>query len=63
MGAPRLVEKPHEGAKVTKKYARAATPYQQVRADTRISNQAKADLVHEYEHLNPAPIRRDLLAP
>jgi len=58
----RLVEKHRNGARVIKKYARAATPYQQVRADTRISKPAKAELAERYEQLNPAQIRRDLLA-
>ena len=50
----RLVEKHRNGARVIKKYARAATPYQQVRADTRISKPAKAELAERYEQLNPA---------
>jgi hypothetical protein len=58
----RLLEKHRQGAKVTKKYARAKTPYQQVAADKRVPQDVKADLAGQYDQLNPAQIRRDLLA-
>src|SRR5665811_471591 len=58
----RLLEKHRHGAKVTKKYATAKTPYQQVLADRRVPETVKIDLAGQYEQLNPAAIRRDLLA-
>jgi len=58
----RLLEKHRHGAKVTKRYARAKTPYQQVAADKRVPQDVKTDLARRYEQLNPAQIRRDLLA-
>ena len=58
----RLLEKYRHGAKVTKKYARAKTPYQRVAADKRVPQDVKTDLAEQYEQLNPAQIRRDLLA-
>ena len=58
----RLLEKHRHGAKVTKKYARAKTPYQRVAADKRIPEKVKTELARQYEQLNPAQIRRDILA-
>ena len=58
----RLLEKHREGAKVTKRYARAKTPYQRVAADERVPKKVKTDLAGQYQQLNPAQIRRDLLA-
>jgi len=58
----RLLEKHRQGAKVTKKYARAKTPYQRVAADKRIPDKVKTELARQYEQLNPAQIRRDILA-
>jgi len=57
----RLLEKHRHGAKVTKKYATAKTPYQRVVDDKRIPQDVKTDLAGRYEQLNPAQIRRDLL--
>jgi len=55
------VEKHRVGAKVTKRHDTAATPYQRVLADPGISKKVKTALTREYESLNPAQIRRDLL--
>ena len=57
----KLVEKHRVGAKVTKRHDTAATPYQRVLADPGISKKVKTALTREYESLNPAQIRRDLL--
>ena len=57
-----LVEKTREGAKVTKRYDTAATPYQRVLADDRVPQKIKTGLGREYRQLNPAQIRRDILA-
>jgi len=55
-----LIEKHRAGAKVTKRYATAKTPYQRVQADERITKKAKTALARQYNQLNPAQIRRDL---
>jgi len=57
----KLLEKHRCGAKVTKRYATATTPYQRVVADKRVSKQIKIHLSKQYKQLNPAQIRRDLL--
>ena len=43
------------------RYDTAATPYQRVLAEPGISKKVKSALTREYESLNPAQIRRDLL--
>lgn len=58
----KLLSKKRVGAKVTKKYHTAKTPYQRLMADGRISNEVKAALTEQYHQLNPAQIRRDILA-
>ena len=58
----RLLDKHRRGAKVTKRYATAKTPYQRVQADKRIPKKVKTELARQYDKLNPAQIRRDLLA-
>lgn len=50
------------GAKVTKKYDTAQTPYQRVMASPHISKKIKTGLTSQYRQLNPAQIRRDILA-
>ncbi len=58
----KLVEKHRHGAKVTKRYDIAKTPYQRVLADKRVPKQIKVGLRGRYEQLNPAQIRRDITA-
>lgn len=58
----KLVEKHRVGAKVTKRYDTAQTPYQRLLADQRVPKEIKTDLAGRYEQLNPAQIRRDILA-
>jgi len=58
----KLVSKTRHGAKVTKKYDMAQTPYQRVLASPDISKKIKAALTAQYRQLNPAQIRRDILA-
>lgn len=58
----KLVEKHRVGAKVTKRYDTAATPYQRVMADPRVAKKVKQQLTRQYKTLNPAQIRRDLTA-
>lgn len=56
----KLIAKHRAGAKVTKRYDTAATPYQRVLADPRVTKKAKQQLTGHYQRLNPAQIRRDL---
>ena len=57
----KLVSKTRDGAKVTKRYDTARTPYQRVLADERITSEIKTALTEQYQTLNPAQLRRDLL--
>ncbi len=57
----KLIEKHRVGAKVTKRYDTAATPYQRIMADEHVTKKTKTALTRQYKHLNPAQIRRDLL--
>jgi len=47
---------------VTKKYDPAQTPYQRVMASPHVSKKIKTALTRQYRQLNPAQIRRDILA-
>lgn len=58
----KLISKRREGAKVIKKYDTARTPYQRVMADERIPKKIKAALTRQYRTLNPAQIRREIIA-
>jgi hypothetical protein len=57
----KLVHKHRVGAKVTRRYDEAATPYQPVMADPGVAKETKTALTGRYLGLNPAQIRRDLL--
>jgi len=57
----KLISKTRHGAKVTKRYDTAATPYQRVLADDRVPEQIKTALTEQYQGLNPAQLRRDIL--
>ena len=58
----KLVAKHRVGAKVTKRYDTATTPYQRVLADSHVTKKTKQELTRLYKTLNPAQIRRDVLA-
>ena len=58
----KLVSKTRHGAKVIKRYDTAATPYQRVLADDRVPAAIKTALTEQYQTLNPAQLRRDVLA-
>lgn len=58
----KLIEKRREGAKVIKRYDQARTPYQRVLADPRVPGKIKDGLARQYSQLNPAQLRRDILA-
>ncbi|MBK5249322.1 MAG: transposase family protein [Actinomycetales bacterium] len=57
----KLIEKHRHGAKVTKRYDTAQTPYQRVLADPNVTKKAKTALTRLYTRLNPAQLRRDIL--
>lgn len=57
----KLIEKHRHGAKVTKRYDTAQTPYQRVLADPNVTKKTKAALTRQYKQLNPAQLRRDIL--
>jgi hypothetical protein len=56
----RLMSKQREGAKVTKRYDLAQTPYQRMLLTKKVSDAVKARLRDEYVPLNPAAIRREI---
>ncbi|PTD93550.1 transposase [archaeon SCG-AAA382B04] len=56
----KLVEKTREGAKVTKTYDKAKTPYRRLLADGSISQSSKDRLKEEYDSLNPAKLNREI---
>lgn len=55
-----LVEKTRDGAKVTKRYDNAQTPYQRVLAAPEIPKEAKDRLRKLYLTLNPAALLRQI---
>lgn len=57
----KLIAKTRHGAKITKRYDTARTPYQRLCADPRIPATTKTSLTAQYQTLNPAQLRRDLL--
>lgn len=57
----KLVSKQPVGAKVVKKHSTARTAYQRVLDDTTVPKTAKTALSRQYEALNPAQLRRDIL--
>jgi hypothetical protein len=56
----RLASKRREGARVTKRYDVAQTPYQRMLATQEVADAVKARLRGEYLRLNPAAIRREI---
>lgn len=58
----KLVSKTRDGAKVIKKHDTAKTPFQRLCADLTIDIHDKATLHGHYLTLNPAAIRREILA-
>ncbi len=56
----KLISKKRDGAKVTKKYDVAKTPYQRILASTCISEDIKKRLKEEYDCLDPLGLLRDL---
>jgi len=58
----KLVSKTRHGATVTKRHDTAQTPFQRLLADPTVDITDKATLHREYLTLNPAAIRREILA-
>lgn len=60
MPSAKLLEKKRDGAKVTKRYDRARTPYQRVLDSPQISQSTKRKLRRHYATLNPAELKRQI---
>ena len=60
MPSMKLVEKVRDGAKVTKRYDAAQTPYSRLLASKHISTQSKNRLRKQFAALNPAQLKRDI---
>jgi hypothetical protein len=58
----KLVSKTRHGAKVTKRFDLARTPYQRALDSAHVSQAAKGSLRQTYLTLNPAQLKRDLAA-
>ncbi|MHB2023693.1 MAG: hypothetical protein ACYCO3_10235 [Mycobacteriales bacterium] len=58
----KLISKARDGAKVRKRYDTPATPYQRLLADKRVPAKTKRALIATYRSLNPAQLRRDIIA-
>ena len=56
----KLKSKERHGARVTKKYHQARTPYQRVLESSFIDEQTKQQLRQRYQLLNPAQLKRQL---
>ena len=56
----KLISKKREGAKVTKKYDKAQTPYQRLLSSPHISEEIKAKLKTQYNELDPVALLRNL---
>lgn len=57
-----LVAKHRVGTRVVRRYDAARTPYQRLLDNPNIPQHAKAALTRRYHELNPAQLRRDILA-
>jgi hypothetical protein len=57
----RLIEKTRQGAKVSRRYDQARTPYQRILSSPHVPEQAKDELSRIYFALNPAQLKRDLV--
>ena len=56
----KLVQKSRDGAKVTKRYDTAKTPYQRVMASPHMEDSVKRELTQTYLELNPAELKRQI---
>lgn len=60
MPSMKLIEKVRDGARVTKRYDKAQTPYQRVLASPHVSPAVKRRLRRRYATLNPAELKREI---
>lgn len=58
----KLVSKVRRGAKVSKKYDRASTPYQRAMRHPKVTKKAKAAMTRTYKKINPAAVQREIQA-
>lgn len=58
----RLIEKVRIGSKVQKKYDKPKTPYQRILESDDVDEDTKNNLEQQYETLNPAELKRKILA-
>lgn len=56
----KLLSKQRNGAKVTKRYDQAQTPYHRVLASDQVDEEVKARLRQTFDQLNPAALKRQL---
>jgi hypothetical protein len=56
----KLISKKRDGAKVTKKYDKAKTPYQRLLFSEHVSAEAKEKLIKQYNNLDPLKLLKDL---
>lgn len=56
----KLLSKKREGAKVSKKYDKAKTPYQRILISEHVSEEIKEKLKKQYQNLDPIELLRDL---
>jgi hypothetical protein len=56
----KLQSKTRRGAKLTKRYDEATTPYRRTLASPQVSAAAKTELTRTYEGLNPVWLRREI---
>ena len=57
----KLISKERIGSKVIKKYDKAATPYRRILLSETVDNANKLKLRQEYENLNPAELKRQIV--
>jgi hypothetical protein len=60
MPSMKLIEKLRDGARVTKRYDKAQTPYHRVLASPQVPAQVKRSLRRRYATLNPAALKRQI---
>ena len=56
----KLISKTRNGARVTKKYDKAKTPYQRLMHSSHVSKETKEKLKTQYEELDPVTLLQDL---
>ena len=62
MPSVKLISKERDGAKVRKRYDTPTTPYDRVLASPDVPDAAKVRLTRRYEKLNPAALKRRIIA-